>query len=482
MGGWFFGGGSHGYQQLPTDCKLPTKEDKSTFNFDSIFKYPEGDSKNKLKYRSVFKFDEQREKVEGDYYRHVTGQDIEQTPLALMVIHWALAALSYLLFLLLLPLTYWICVVRLGESDRMVVFRMGKMQAVKGPGRVIVFPWIDKIKKVNIGASAFSVPPLQFISQDGGIVEMGAEVQYAIVDVVTMVREIADHQDILRSLGKSLLTKILTKMTVNKLIKDRRVACARILDDLNVQVRKWGVDIRSVVLSDPKVLKKPEDRSVMGPILQNMGLKDSQEFPSPEQFIRNNFGAGDNETSDAAALNTLASAVGGYLQKSKAEGKGFDLSSMANMMGGANLKMMGDQMGMNQMQAPTMGTKTTKQSDWHRCLDAILNADSGALDNEAIGVYELTIQETELGSEHFMMEITSVSRTVTKVEGGYPAKKPDVAVIITSSDLAGVLQGTLSPLQAYLTGRITANGDVKKLMFFDRLSARGHKPGSMFTI
>ena len=42
--------------------------------------------------------------------------------------------------------------------------------------------------------------------------------------------------------------------------------------------------------------------------------------------------------------------------------------------------------------------------------------------------------------------------------------------------------GTVSPLQAYLTGHITANGDVRKLMFFDKLSNRGHKPGSMFTI
>ncbi len=38
------------------------------------------------------------------------------------------------------------------------------------------------------------------------------------------------------------------------------------------------------------------------------------------------------------------------------------------------------------------------------------------------------------------------------------------------------------PLQAYLTGRISASGDVKKLMFFDKISSRGHKQGSMFSI
>ena len=61
-------------------------------------------------------------------------------------------------------------------------------------------------------------------------------------------------------------------------------------------------------------------------------------------------------------------------------------------------------------------------------------------------------------------------------------KEADVTVTISSPDLANVLDGSLAPLQAYLTGRIQAHGDVRKLMFFDKLSKRGHKPGSMFNV
>ena len=55
--------------------------------------------------------------------------------------------------------------------------------------------------------SAFSVPPQQLITNDGGIIEIGAEVQYGITDVVVMVREVADHQDILRWAPDSRDTK-----------------------------------------------------------------------------------------------------------------------------------------------------------------------------------------------------------------------------------------------------------------------------------
>ena len=47
-------------------------------------------------------------------------------------------------------------------------------------------------------ASAFSVPPQQFITYDGGIVELGVEIQFGITDPIAMVKEVADHQDILR--------------------------------------------------------------------------------------------------------------------------------------------------------------------------------------------------------------------------------------------------------------------------------------------
>lgn len=50
---------------------------------------------------------------------------------------------------------------------------------------------------------------------------MGAEVQYEITDVETMVREVKDHQDILRSLGRTLITKTLTKKTAQALVKDK---------------------------------------------------------------------------------------------------------------------------------------------------------------------------------------------------------------------------------------------------------------------
>ncbi len=96
-------------------------------------------------------------------------------------------------------------------------------------------------------------------------------------------------------------------------------------------------------------------------------------------------------------------------------------------------------------------------------------------------LYRLEITETEAGRDVYFLELSATKRAISK-EHPSGGRELDVSVVISSPDLASVLDGSLSPLQAYLTGRISAVGDVRKLMFFDKLSRKAHKPGSTFTV
>ena len=58
----------------------------------------------------------------------------------------------------------------------------------------------------------------------------------------------------------------------------------------------------------------------------------------------------------------------------------------------------------------------------------------------------------------------------------------DISVNISSDDLESILNGSLSPLHAYLTGRISVDGDVRKLMLLNKISQRAQKPGAMFDV
>ena len=82
---------------------------------------------------------------------------------------------------------------------------------------------------------------------------MGGDIQYGIVDVVTMVSEVVNHQEILRSLSKTLLVKTLVRKSVRQIQKERLSIACEIQDEINLQVRKWGIHIQRVDLSEPYI-------------------------------------------------------------------------------------------------------------------------------------------------------------------------------------------------------------------------------------
>ena len=102
--------------------------------------------------------------------------------------------------------------------------------------------------KAVVSDSAFSVPPQQLITNDGGIIEIGAEVQYGITDVVVMVREVADHQDILRSLGKTVLVRLLAKKHVRVSVCFKEIQYRNWMSDspcLNLAIDKRNMIIKT---------------------------------------------------------------------------------------------------------------------------------------------------------------------------------------------------------------------------------------------
>lgn len=64
----------------------------------------------------------------------------------------------------------------MGDFEQLVVLRLGRAQKTRGPGATVVLPCIDMYTKVDLRVNAFNVPPMQIITFDQGLVELGATV------------------------------------------------------------------------------------------------------------------------------------------------------------------------------------------------------------------------------------------------------------------------------------------------------------------
>ncbi|XP_015776673.1 PREDICTED: stomatin-like protein 1 [Acropora digitifera] len=75
---------------------------------------------------------------------------------------------AYLLLLITFPISIFFSIKVIKDYERAVVFRLGRLLPSKGPGVIFINPYIDKWSRVDIRARAFSVPPLQVRTSDGG--------------------------------------------------------------------------------------------------------------------------------------------------------------------------------------------------------------------------------------------------------------------------------------------------------------------------
>lgn len=70
-------------------------------------------------------------------------------------------ALSHLLVFFTLPFSIWFCCKNLLQWERVVIYRLGKLQGVKGPGSIFTIPWLDNCTRLDLRTKVIGYPAKQ---------------------------------------------------------------------------------------------------------------------------------------------------------------------------------------------------------------------------------------------------------------------------------------------------------------------------------
>jgi regulator of protease activity HflC (stomatin/prohibitin superfamily) len=154
--------------------------------------------------------------------------------------------MGYVFIILLVAYFFSAAIKILKEYERAVVFRLGRLIPVKGPGLVIIIPIVDKMVRVSLRTVTMDVPSQDIITSDNVTVRVNAVVYFRPIDPSKAITEVEDYffatsqiaQTTLRSvLGQSQLDDLLTKR--DELNKELQ----KIIDD---QTEPWGVKVSVV--------------------------------------------------------------------------------------------------------------------------------------------------------------------------------------------------------------------------------------------
>ncbi|RXG69207.1 Stomatin-like protein 1, partial [Armadillidium vulgare] len=240
------------YSLVPTEDPKDKAENKSApsgaFDYSSAFNYKsafEYNSNNPSHYQSAFDYGYGPKKNSSLGIEKERKKKRESFSLMDCITAFV-TGISYFIIGITFPCTLWFCIKRLKQWERLIVFRIGRLRGVLGPGIVFVVPWIDRYTRVDMRTKAFSVPPQQLITVDNGIIEMGCEVKYRVSDVQQLTTSVITPQHGLRSFGKTVMLNVLTKHTVREMERDRLQIASEILKELNTRVANWGIEIGQV--------------------------------------------------------------------------------------------------------------------------------------------------------------------------------------------------------------------------------------------
>lgn len=346
-------------------------------------------------------------------------------------------ALVFLLTILSFPISGWFVFKIVPMYERIIVFRLGRIRSPKGPGMVLLLPFIDHWQNVDLRTRAFSIPPCKLMTKDGVLVSVGADVQFRIWDPVLSVMMVKDLNVATRMTAQNAMTKILLKKYLREIHTEKLRIGDQLLLEINDTTRSWGLEVDRVELILEAVLQTSQGpQSVLSPIPGLEGLDDAI-----QQLVFHFFG----KTLAASATNPNGA---------------FETGEHVEIQ--------------NEMDQPIPTTdvvinsnnsekKTLNVEEFFLAMETFL---SESLVNQVRGSYQINVLLPSGDQSSYFLDLSTGNG---RIGHGLPDHSPDVVLEIAESDLEAFILGELHPLSAYVSGRLKVQGDLNVALKLEEL-------------
>ena len=134
----------------------------------------------------------------------------------------------------------------LREYERAVIFRLGRMVGVKGPGLVLLVPIIDRMVRVSLRVVAMDVAPQDVITKDNVSVKVNAVVYFRVMSADKAVVEVEDFLYATTQLAQTTLRSVLGQVELDELLAEREAINHRLQQIIDEQTDSWGIKVSLV--------------------------------------------------------------------------------------------------------------------------------------------------------------------------------------------------------------------------------------------
>jgi len=160
------------------------------------------------------------------------------------------AAIILVIVLVFLVLVLFASIKIVQEYERGVVFRLGRLAGVRGPGLILLIPFLERMQKVDLRTVTMDIPAQEVITKDNVTIRVNAVAYFRVLNPDAAVVNVADYIRATSQIAQTTLRSVLGQSSMDDLLAEREMInqqLARIIDD---QTEPWGIKVSIVEVKD----------------------------------------------------------------------------------------------------------------------------------------------------------------------------------------------------------------------------------------
>ncbi len=134
----------------------------------------------------------------------------------------------------------------LREYERGVIFRLGRLIKVKGPGLILLIPIVDKMIRVSLRTIVLDVPPQDVITQDNVSIKVNAVVYFRVIEPQKAIVQVENFLAATSQISQTTLRSVLGQSELDDILSQRDKINHKLQQIIDANTEPWGVKVTNV--------------------------------------------------------------------------------------------------------------------------------------------------------------------------------------------------------------------------------------------
>ncbi|MGC8714389.1 MAG: SPFH domain-containing protein [Leptodesmis sp.] len=139
------------------------------------------------------------------------------------------------------------------EYQRGVIFRLGRLNGVRGPGLYFILPWIDQKVQLDVRTKTVNIEPQETVTADSVTIRVNAVLYYRILDPAKAINRVENYEAAVYQVALTTLRNVVGQNILDDVLQNRDKINIRVQEIVDEITEPWGIVIERVEMKDVEI-------------------------------------------------------------------------------------------------------------------------------------------------------------------------------------------------------------------------------------